>query len=665
MTARTIEPNDVLNLKVVSDPQVSPDGSRVLFTRKEVDKETGKAYSNLWIASRDGSIRSFTQGLHRDMLASWSPDGQWIAFLTTRKDVTKESGAAGGAQIALIPAQGGEARLLTNLKGAIAGFSWSPDSKSLVFPFRKSEELPKGETSPVTIRVTRLRYKFDGGGYLPPDRFHIHTLAIDDPESLKQLTDGDWDDTGATYSPDGEKIVFTTNRREDRETDDENRDVWVMNRDGSDARQLSQLRGVSYTPVFTPDGDRIVFMCTPGEKGNSFWGNAHIFAVDVEGDGGEWDLTPGLDRSVVNMTISELYGLEHLISAPNFDSDGTSVTFVVSDSGRSWVGRAPIVGREEKAGDVIRVYDGESVVTFQQAEPGGPAALLVTGSTYPCRILLSRSDFHYPEVLVDPNSDWMQDVTTFDVEPIQVSPEKGIDIHGWYMKPKGKGPFPLILYIHGGPHLAYGVPFSPEFQYLAGKGYAIVYGNPRGSHCYGLEHTSCVVSDWGDRPYADLMALVDEVAARPEIDSDRIGVAGGSYGGYMTLWILGHSERFKTGIAQRPVSELTSMLSCDFGGFMHVLFGMFPWEDPERFARLSPYTYVHDIKSPLLLILGLADQRTPSGQGEQVYVTLKKLGREVEMLLFPGADHHLTRTGRPSQKVAFLEAVGEWFERTL
>lgn len=666
-TRREIVADDVLKIRVPLDPQVSSDGKRVVFCVRGVGG-CGRPYTNLVLGELEsGAHRGFTMGPWSDTSPRFSPDGRWVAFLTTRPRPGEAPPAAGmqRTRIAVIPTDGGEARLLTDVDAQFDGLTWTPDSRGLVFAMRVPDPVPSGEARPLTIRVTRLRYKLNGSGYLPADRFHLHSLGIAGKQSPQRLTDGDWDDTDPSVSPDGCWIAFLSNRRDDRELDPDNHDVWVVPSTGGPVHQVSRLRGEAHGAAWSSDSRLLAFVQTPGARGNFLKDNAHVFVAPSDGSAAEWDLTPTLDRCTLNLTMSDTIGLEHMAIRPAFGPGDRTVLFPISDSGRTLLARVPVVPHGTTPGLIERFSLQGTVAAMQQTASDGPIAVLSISHTSPGRVLVLGPDATTPLFEHDPNRDWLDEVTVRAPEPCSATPPGAVPIQGWLLRPPGPGPHPLLLYIHGGPVLQYGDAFFHELQWLCAQGFAVLFGNPRGSQGYGHDFTWAIHKDWGTKPFIDLMALVDAALARGGLDETRMGVLGGSYGGYMTLWTIGHTNRFRAACAQRTVSDMEAMIWSDFGGFMGDEVGAFPWEDPELYRRLSPLTHAQNMHTPLLLTQGLDDMRTPPDQAERAFVTLKRLGRPVEMVLFPGADHDLSRKGRPQQRVARLDVIGGWMRRHL
>ncbi len=661
---RLITAKDLYRFHLITDCRISPDGRHVVFAVQRVDKKTGKKYSNLWVVPTEGGCsRQFTYGDQVDGQPRWSPDGREIAFLSNRGD-EKQS------QIHVIPFYGGEAWPLTDLKGTFGEFEWSPDGKRLVCQFRKKdreaiereEDEKKKELGIVSRRITRVFYKLDGTGYLPQERWHIWAVDVRDG-AAKQLTDGDvYDEQYPRWSPDGQEIVFCSNRSEDPDFDPDAIDVFVIPAEGGEMRKIETPVGAKSLPSFSPDGKWIAYV---GREGRSdWWRNDSLWVVPADGQGQARDLLVQYDLHVSCGTINDLGGL--IVMPPTWSKDGQTLYFQVVLHGNVLLKSISLEGN-----DLQTVIGNEGVVgafTFDEEQ--------------------TKLAYFYGE-MADPGQVWVRDVASShshkltqlnekllcrtdlgEIEEVWFKGAADNDLQGWILKPPGFDPtrkYPSILEIHGGPLVQYGNFFMHEFYYLAAHGYVVYFSNPRGGRGYGEEHAGAIWGAHGTADYADVMAWADYVAAQPYIDAERMGVTGGSYGGYLTNWIIGHTDWFRAAVTQRSISNrISGWGSKDFNWKYQEMFdGRPPWEAVDRYWDVSPMKYIGNAKTPTLVIHSQQDLRCPIEQGEQIFVALKMLGVDTEFVIFPDEPHGLSRTGRTDRRIERLKHIRRWFDRYL
>jgi dipeptidyl aminopeptidase/acylaminoacyl peptidase len=655
-----VQPDDLYELRLLSDPQIAPDASRIVYTLQRVDREQEKKYSNLWMVSAQGGApRSFTTGDQTDRQPRWSPDGRFLAFLSNRDDEKQFN-------LYRIPTDGGEAQRLTDWKGEFADFAWSPDSKQLVIQFRKKDpeavEREQDETKKrlgiVARRISRLDYKADGSGYVSPERWHLWTLDMETGEAL-QLTNGDvHDERNPAWSPDGEQIVFVSNRTPQPDLDPLNDELWIMPATGGEMRRIETFSGRKASPRFSPDGQWIAFTGSEGLR--QFWRNLDLWIVPADGSGSAHNLTGPQDVNVGNVTLSDVapYGLD---AAPIWRKDSQSLFVPVSQHGRTFVWSVPVAGDEPE----VVVYGDGAVAAFSVADDGTMAYQWTTPSN-PGQ--LWRRDPSSGEViqLTTENDALLAQWALGRQEEVWIDGPDGVRLQGWILLPPGFDPtkrYPAILEIHGGPMLQYGQTFFHEFHFLAGQGYVVFFTNPRGSRGYGNDFVSAIVGDFGGPAYADLMAWTDYVAALPYVDENRLGVTGGSYGGYMTNWIVGHTDRFQGAVTQRSLSNLISFNGSSDVWLFELLFAGKPaWEALEDYWRQSPLAYVGNVTTPTLIIHSEQDLRVAQEQAEQFFKALRSRGVKTELILFPEESHGLSRGGRTDRRVARLQHILRWFD---
>ena len=651
---RGMRPDDLLKISFVSDPRISPDGRRVAFVVTTLSQERDEYLSNIWIADTGGGApRRFTAGPVRDTAPRWSPDGSRLAFISERQPGKK-------GQLMVMPADGGEPVTLTRLKSGVAAPEWSPDGTRLVFVSRvggwqePDDEEERKKSKPPRI-ITTLKYRFNGEGFVHDRPTHLFTVSAGGGEPT-QLTFGDFPDVDPAWSPDGRWIAFSSPRHDDRDFDDA-ADIWVVAAGGGKPWRVTDTRGPAVHPAFSPDGRTLAYL---GRRHhNEFGRNFLVFSVAVEGGGTPRGLTEGLDRSCAPLDL-----------APLWSSDGAWITFAAEDGGALACYRVRAGGTNGPAA-AERIIGGERVVTGLSASADGTRlAFTAADPLSPPEVFTAAADGRGERRLTDFNRQWRAGVALAVPERFRFE-RAGFVVDGWLMKPAGwteGGCFPALLNIHGGPHAQYGWGFFDEFQVQAGAGYGVIYLNPRGSQGYGEAFTRAVVGDGGGGDFADVMAGLDEALRRaPWIDPRRVGVLGGSYGGFLTSWTVGHTDRFRAACSERAVNYHPSMFGTSDVGhlFNEVEFGGPPWEKPEVYAERSPLTHAKNIHTPLLIIHSEDDLRCPIEQAEQLFVALKKQRKEAVLVRFPDENHELSRSGKPRHRLERFRIILEWFTRHL
>ncbi|KYK35545.1 MAG: S9 family peptidase [Theionarchaea archaeon] len=661
---RSITAEDLYNFRLISDCQISPDGRHIIFSVQRVDKETEKKYSNLWIVPTDGGpAKQFTHGNQKDTHPRWAPEGSKIAFLSNRDDEKQ-------AQIYLIPLAGGEARRLTDLKGTFEGFEWSPNGSQLVSTFRKKDEEElereeneqKKELGVVYRHITRVFYKEDGEGFLPKERFHLWVIDVSTGEAT-QVTDSDiYDETEPCWAPDGKEIVFCSNRTEDPDLDPDAIDLYIVPAAGGEFREIETPAGPKRAPQFSPDGKWVAYLGSEGKglgwKLNSLW------VVPADGSESARNLTEQFDVETFAVTINDMPGVLPT-THPIWLNDGREIYFQVSHHGNTVLKSLAV---QDNSLEPVIDTGVAGLVTFDDAQ--SVMAYLHADMKIPGEIWVRDRASGESRQLTHMNEQLLQTIELGSVEEVWFPGAEGYHLQGWIITPphfdKTKT-YPSILEIHGGPRVQYGNFFMHEFFFLAAQGYIIYFCNPRGSRGYGEEHSKAIVNNWGTLDYEDLMALTDYMEKKPYIDKERMGVTGGSYGGYMTNWIIGHTDRFKAAVTQRSVSNWTSMYgSSDLNWSFQPEFGDEPpWKNIDNWWRQSPIKYIENAKTPTLVIHSEQDLRADVEQGLQVFVALKRSGVETELLLFPDEPHGLSRTGRTDRRIVRLTYMKQWFDRYL
>ena len=686
---RTLTPEDLYAIAQVTDPRISPDGTHIAYVRTAIDRDTYEYQTTIWIVPTGGSVgasggrpRQFTGG-PKDSAPRWSPDGSQIAFLRVPagtgkpKSLDARDRGDGKPQLFLIAADGGEARQLTHLREGAGPAEWSPDGATLLFsadtgaPDDSEAEdaaLEGKKDVPRVRNVEQLFYRFDGHGYIYEHRAHLFTLPATGGEP-RQITEGDWNDAAPAWSHDGKQIAFTSDRTAERWRFPASQ-VWVMDAAGSDARRLTSEGLGAAAPAWSPDGKRIAFLAAP-RRGET--GHTNLYVVDATGpDESErlltGDFTPVCsDRCIDDQRAAHELG--HLAWAP----DGMAVYFLGSLRGET-----QLYAARPGDGDLLpySVTQGQHhVYGFSLDRDGHTLALAISDPLAPGDIYVQpvppngpAAEDVTPRQLTDVNGALLADVALATPKEFSFTGADGWELQGWVMRPAGAPegkPLPAILQIHGGPAYMYGCSFFFEFQLLAAQGYAVVYSNPRGSTGYGRVFCHAVTHDWGGKDCEDILAGLDAAIARGGIDGSRLGVAGGSYGGYMTNWIVGHSDRFKAAVTMRCVSNFATMFGMSDIGYALALdeIGGVPWEDLDTLMRHSPITYVGNVTTPLLILHSDQDLRCPLGEAQQMYVALKYRGQPTKLVVFEGQSHDLSRNGHPRSRVRRLREIGDWLAR--
>jgi len=660
---RAVTADDLYRLRFVSDPQVSPDGSQVAYVVAWVDPDERTRYrSQIMLVPFDGSSapRPLTSGRHRDSAPRWSPDGCYLAFLSNRE---KER-----PQLFVLPLQGGEARQLTSLGRGAGAARWSHNGDRLAFAAKvdvKEIAEQEGHTEengkqPRVRIVTRVKYQADGEGLLESLRKHLFVVDVDGNSEARQITDGDWDDGELAWSPDGRHIAFTSSRERDRDLTMLN-DVWLVPSTGGRARRLTRHRGQASTPSFSPDGQQVAFY--GHEQGWRYGARTELLCV-APGGGEVRSLSDSLDAELGNVALSDARD-PFAAQPPHWLPDGRGLLALVSRNGSAAVWRFDAAGGAPRP-----VFEGPcEVASFSASRDGGRLACAMSDPLHPYEVF--TGDASEQRQVTHENADWLESVDLQPVEPFSVTSTDGQQVAGWLMKPRGfaaRKKYPLVLEVHGGPEAMYSWSFFHEFQLLAARGYGVLFTNPRGSKGYGEAFTARIFADWGNQDYLDCMAAVDAATSFGWVDAQRLGVTGGSYGGFMTAWLVGHTDRFAAAVATRGCYNFSSFYgTSDIGPtFGDYILGGPVYERSELYHERSPLTYAPRMRTPLLLIHNEGDLRCPMEQAEQLFVRLRRLSKvETELIRFPEESHGLSRSGRPDRRVERLERIVGWFDRFL
>jgi len=669
---RSITEKDLFDFTWVGDPQVAPDGSRVVFVRVGANDKRNGYNTSLWVVSTTtGDVHQLTNNT-RDSAPRWSPDGKYLAFVR----VTEKDGKPDQPQLFMMNMAGGESFRFTSLPKGVTQPAWSPDGKSIAFLSTTNPEDARRTDSETDhesdVRViTRAVYRSNDAGYLDPRRsMHLWVVQVprnsDEKVSPKQLTTGRFSEGSIVWAKDGSQIYFTSVRIDEPYYELPKTDIYALPAAGGEPVRLTTLNMEARAFALSPNGRQLAFIGSTTQPINSY----------SQPDLWVMDLMPGAKPR--NVTASFDYDVGAGVSGDNeppraaganvpiWTADGGAIVEVYAKEGKANLGLF-----ETATGKLAEITRGNQAVIAFRATPDG-SKLVYTVST-PTRIgdlfYLERSAAQ-PKRLASLNDAVFSNINLTEPEEVWYTSFDGKRIQAWLQKPPAfdaQKKYPLILDIHGGPHTAYGYVFDHEFQWMAAKGYVVLYPNPRGSTSYGQEFGNIIQYRYPGDDYKDLMAGVDEVIKRGYIDTNKLGVTGGSGGGLLTNWTIGQTTRFAAAVSQRDIANWADWwYSADFTLFQPNWFKAPPFEDPEDYKARSPITYIKNVKTPLMVILGESDYRTPPGAGgEEMFRALKFRKIPTVMVRFPNESHELSRSGQPWHRVERLEHIVGWFDHWL
>lgn len=647
---------DLWELRTASDPQITKDGKSVVYVTGWADKMVDQQYSSLWIAASDGKDpRPLTTGAFRDSSPRLSPDNTKLAYLSNR---------SGRTQIRVRWMDSGQEAQITDITESPASIEWSPDGKWISYVARvpgkaewqiKMPERPAGArwAEPPVI-IEKLRWRQDGYGLLTPGYFHVFVVPATGG-TPRQITSGDFNhggpqgNTSYAWSPDSKTIYVSAARIPDADYNLKGGDIYAFSVADGAVKQLTTREGPDSNPVPSPGGSKIAYVGHDW-RFQSYNVN-HLFVMNADGTG-ITPLTPKWDRDV---------------RAPKWSWDGKTIYFLSDDRGVTHLYSVPAEGGESKqltsgmyqlgggrAGD-FTIANNMMVATVRTSpkEPGDVVTFYAHRGNEQTRV-------------TQVNDSLLADRELGDVEEITYDSFDGKPIQGWIVKPPKFDPakkYPLILDIHGGPHAMFGVGFQGEFQIRAARGFVVLYTNPRGSTGYGEDFGNIIHTKYPGDDFKDLMAGVDKILAKNYIDPKRMGVTGGSGGGLLTAWVIGHTDRFAAAVSQYPVTNWITQAGTADGGYTHSALWMksLPWENPKQFIDHSPVFFAQNFKTPTMVITGEADYRTPMAESEELYFALK--ARKVPTVLVKVPDEPHGIRARTSHYIAKVEHILAWMER--
>ncbi|MCD6335028.1 MAG: S9 family peptidase [Candidatus Latescibacteria bacterium] len=618
-----LTPEEVVAIKGVSDPRLSPDGKRVVFVVSEpvMEEEESRVKQNLWMVPTErGKSRRFTHAPKKDTAPRWSPDGKIVAFLSDRE--------GDKAQVWLIPLDGGEAEQLTKTKGGVEHFQWAPDGRWIAFV----------SPDPETREQEQRRKAKDDAVVVDQDDFKPHHLWVIGVRGKrpKRLTEGAFSVSDPQWSPDGKRIALVVSPSPRAEDTMEHTRIQVLDVQSRAMHVLIPEGRMACAPRWSPNGRRIAFLADAQGEGLP---RMDLFTIPSEG-GVEKNLTEAFDRSE---------------GTPIWSPDGRTIFFEAVDGVRRLLFSVPSDG-----GPVRPLIEGDRVITEADlAADGGAFVFLSTDAISPPDVWWMRADGSRMRQLTKIHPQ-IAEVVLGETGVVRWPSSDGLEIEGMLIQPAGPGPHPMIVEPHGGPRGARTMAFNAMWNYWVGAGYAVYAPNFRGSDGYGTQFAQANVADWGQGDYADIMAGVDTLVTLGVADPDRLAVSGWSYGGYMTNWIIGHTDRFKAAISGAGLSNLASMYGLsDIHRFMERYLAGAPYDREEVYRKHAPITYVKNITTPTLFLHGEADKRVPLAQGEELYFALKFHGVETQLVVVPREGHSIEE---PRHRIDLIKRMRGWID---
>lgn len=658
---RKVQADDLYKIKSVVDPQVAPDGKRCLFVVTEIDQEQDTYRSNIYYTNIDQQSEPipWTFAGSSNFSPRWSPDGRSVCFISDRSGIH---------QLFVIHDSGGEARQLTFHPNGVGSPAWSPDGKRIAYQtalgqgesLRDREDRQRKQESSVPIEVDQMKYKFDGKGLWDGRYTHVAILDIASGD-IVQFTNGEHNYQLLGWSPDGQHLTIAADLSHDPDFSFV-QDIFLYHLETRAITNLTHRRGIFDSAAWSPDGKKIAIIGHENEY-EEYAAFNKIWMYDISDKElicltADWDVTVG-DKA--------LGDIQQGIVSPGilWCDDSCSFYFTATNHGSVLVYRGTIDGQ------IDTVLSGrQHVYGLSTGGKTDRAAVAISKPAFPGELFVLDTGTGKLEQLTHVNEAFMEQVEPVDAKPIQLQSRDGWELHGWIMKPalpQNGQKVPLIVEIHGGPHLLYSNTYVHQFQTLVSKGYVVLFMNPRGSVGYGQRFTDAVRGDYGGKDYEDIMDAVDYALDRYDfINSDRLGVTGDSYGGFMTNWIIGHTSRFKAAVTVGSVSNWISEYGVSDISYYLIEAGMkASLHDFDTLWEKSPLAYADRIETPLLILHGEQDLRCTIEQGEQMFIALKRQRKTVKFVRFPESDHYYPEHGRPSLRIKHLNYISGWFDQYL
>ncbi|WP_116809694.1 S9 family peptidase [Steroidobacter cummioxidans] len=652
--------DSLMQWSFVADPRIAPDERSIAYVLARANAE-GRGYDyNVHVVTPTGEDRALTAHTAADRSPRWSPDGKRLGFLSNRN---------GAFQVFALDMSGGEPRQLTASDESVSSFEWSPDGSRIAYTAREA----RAEASEPVVRVSeRLLYRREGEFGFRPDRavqLWTADATSSTPHRGRRITQGDYDHASPVWSPDGSRLYFVANNRPDADARPDDTDIYSVAVDGSAPPvAVVERRGPATSPRVSPDGRWLAYVgYDEGDTPRSYTPYSLYLLSLVEPDAQPIRIEH--PRGVTEGMISDSAAPGVLGERLAWSADSRWLYFISADRGATHLYRVNPQRRQVERRSAHTMGD---LSEFTVGRSGLVAATFAT-PTQPAQIALiaERGKAQSLPRIVTSHENTLAPSLPFAglMERESVSPD-GQKIQYWLMMPPGFEPgrrYPTVLYVHGGPHAMYGTGFFHEFQVLASRGFAVAFGNPRGSTGYGAKFGNSIQNAYPGEDHRDLMAIVDDLVAAGYADPQRLAIAGGSGGGLLAGWAIGHTDRFAAAIVERAVTDWYSLnVTSDYAStLLSTQFSTMPWLDPAAFHSRSPLSLVGNVTTPVLVIHNEQDYRTPLGQGLAYYTALRMLNKPAKLAVFPDSNHGMSRDGTPRQRIARLHLIVEWLERHL